>query len=164
MRVLKGRSPARGSQSGQVIPLLIVYVLVALTLLVVVVDVTAVHLQRNRLYGVADAAALDAAGVLDQQRFYGRTADPPRQADRAAVPISDRTVRAGVAAFLRRAGPESELSGLGIDRPTGTTDGFTAEVTLRCRARLPLFSFVTVRWREGVPVRATAHARTVGIN
>jgi hypothetical protein len=157
------------SEEGQIIPLVIVYVLIALVLIVVVVDISAVHVQRDRLYAVADAAALDAADALDRSRFYGQSvhAESPRpdstqtrsEGPTALVPVSDRTVRDSAAAYLRRAGPESRLSDLRVDRPTGTADGVTAEVTVRCRARLPLFSFVVAAWSSGVPLGATARAR-----
>jgi uncharacterized membrane protein len=156
-----GRPRLQPDETGQIIPLVIAYALVALTLLVVIVDISAVHLQRNRLFSIADAAAVDAADALDRQSFYRRPSSRRETVDNEAapVPISDATVRTSVDAYLRRAGPEARLDALAVDQPTGTADGVTAEVTVVGRARLPLFSFVVARWARGVPIRATARAR-----
>lgn len=150
--------PARGRDEGQILPLTIAYALIALTLLIVIVDITAVHLQRDRLFALADATALDAADALDQSRFYaggalGSAGDP-------TVPLSNRTVRASAQRYLRAAAPIG-LPAVAVDDPTGSPDGVTAEVTLVSRARLPLFSFAVSRWSGGVPLRATARARAV---
>ena len=145
------------SEQGQIVPLTIAYALIALTLLIVVVDITAVHLQRERLFALADDAALDAADALDRSRFYAQGAQIPGQGQ--AVPLSDQSVRTSAQNYLRTAAPLARLSAVTLDQPTGSPDGVTAEVSLVTRARVPLFSFVTTRWSDGIPLRVTARAR-----
>ncbi len=73
--------------------------------------------------------------------------------------LSDQSVRASVDSYLVLARPGVRLNGVGVDVPTGSPDGVTAEVTLVATARIPLFSFAVARWSNGVPLRATARAR-----
>lgn len=143
-------------ESGQILPLLLGYVLLALVLVVVVVDITAVHIQRNRLVALADGAALDAADALDRVRFYtqGATEEPA-----APVPVSGETVRESAEEYLAVAGDPARLAEVAVADPTGTPDGVSAEVTLVARARLPLFASAVASWRGGVPLRATSRAR-----
>ena len=146
-----------GKDDGQILPLVIAYVLIAFALVIVAVDITAVHLQRQRLFSLADAAALDAADALDRSRFYSDGAQiGPGD---AAVPLTDQTVRSSAERYLVVAAPLTRVERVAVDRPTGSPDGVTAEVTLVGRATLPLFSFAVARWSDGVPLRATARAR-----
>jgi Putative Flp pilus-assembly TadE/G-like len=144
---------------GQILPLIIAYALIALTLLIVVVDISAVHLQRDRLFALTDSAALDASDALEVSRFYREGAPVPARGEATAVPLSDESVRTSAENYLRAAGPGAELPAVAVDSPTGSPDGVTAQVTLVARARLPLFSFVVARWSRGVPLRATSRAR-----
>jgi uncharacterized membrane protein len=165
------RDGAARADAGQIIPLTIGYALIALTLVIVVVDISAVHLQRGRLHSLTDAAALDAADALDRDRFYAEGARPEEpgtpgeavpadpRAPGEAVPLTDGTVEASVQRYVAGAASRARVEGVAVDVPTGSPDGVTAEVTLSGRARLPLFSFVAVRWADGVPMRATARAR-----
>ena len=156
---------------GQILPLVIAYALIAFALVIVVVDVSAVHLQRQRLFSLTDAAALDAADALDRSRFYREGAEGevdrvgapgregPPSGGVAVVPLTDQSVRSSVERYLATAAPLARVEGIAVDQPTGSPDGVTAEVTLIGRATLPLFSFATARWSDGVPIRATSRAR-----
>jgi uncharacterized membrane protein len=145
---------------GQILPLVVAYALIALTLVIVVVDITAVHLQRDRLFALADSAALDASDALEESRFYSEGASISTGAGAAAVPLSDHSVQTSAQRFVRVAGPEAHLAAVAVDEPTGSPDGETAEVTLVARAHLPLFSFAVAGWARGIPLRATSRART----
>ena len=154
----RATSTTRGD-GGQIVPLVIGYALVALLLVVVVTDGTAVHLQRGRLYALADAAALDAADALDPAAFY--TAPPSPTARRGILPVTDDGVRRAVTAYLD--GAPTRLTGVTVGAATGATgatDGGVT-VTLTATARLPLVDAVVGRWAGGVPLRATAHARAI---
>ncbi len=157
IRRLGTRLPA--DDEGQILPLAIAYALIAFALVVVVVDISAVHLQRQRLFALADAAALDAADALDQSRFYREGAQTAPGNATVPVPLTDQTVRSSVERYLVAASPLARVEGVAVNEPTGSPDGVTAEVTLVGRATLPLFSFAAARWSDGVPLRATARAR-----
>jgi hypothetical protein len=142
--------------------LIIIYTLIAFSLVTVVVGASAVHLGRHRLLSVADAAALDAADALDRPGFYGAAGQPagPGAGERV-VPLSDASVRESVHRYLRDVGSEQRLPGLAATDPTGSPDGSTAEVTLTAVIPLPLVGAVLAPWSDGVPIRVTAHARAL---
>ena len=141
--------------------LVLAYVLIAFTLVIVVIDISAVHLQRQRLFSLADAAALDAADALDRARFYQEGAAISAGDPAAAVPLTDQSVQNSVEQYLATA-RSLRAAEVVVDQPTGSPDGVTAEVTLAGRATLPLFSSVVAQWSDGVPLRVTARARARG--
>jgi hypothetical protein len=142
--------------------LIIIYSLIAFSLVTVVVGASAVHLGRHRLLAVADAAALDAADALDRPGFYGADglSAGPGVGERV-VRLSDASVRESVHRYLHDVGAEQRLPGLAATDPTGTPDGSTAEVTLTAVIPLPLVGAVLAPWSDGVPIRVTAHARAL---
>ncbi len=137
-----------------------VYALIALTVVSVVAGISAVHLGRHRLLGIADAAALDAADALDPGAFYGTRGSPPgSRGGGGAVPLSDASVRDSVRRYLQDLGPQQRFRDLAVAEPTGTPDGTTAEVTLTAVVRLPIVGAVLAPWSDGIRVRVTSHAR-----
>ena len=146
--------PAGGAagDEGRIALLSLVFALIATLLVLVVVSASAVHLQRKRLYAVADAAAADAADAVDQRSYYaagGGLVD-------GAVPLTDASVRASVAAYL--AANDPGVAGLAVGPATGSPDGRTAEVVLTARLLPPFAAFVPGPFARGVPARVTSRA------
>jgi hypothetical protein len=140
--------------------LIVVYALIAFSLVTVVVGASTVHLGRHRLLAVADAAALDAADALDLPGFYGAGGQPvDRGAGEWVVRLSDASVQDSVRSYLVDADAGQRFAGLVVTDPTGTPDGVTAEVTLTAVIRLPLVGAVLAPWSDGVRIRVTARAR-----
>ncbi len=146
---------SRGSDDGQITLLALGYFLLALCLVAVVADATAVHLARTQLQDAADAAALDAADALSDASVYtgGVTGD--------AVPLTDREVRAQAERYLRSYTAPSRVEGVRLGAATGTDDGRSATVELTARARLPIAAPVVASFTGGVAVtvRSTASAQ-----
>ena len=138
---------------GQVTLLVLVYALIAMSLVAVVVDATAVHLARTQLLDAADAAALDAADAVDEKAVYvGGLA--------GAVPLTTASVRDQATAYLSSYAVPSHLDDVGRGARTGRADGASATVELRGRVRLPMGGAVMAAWRGGIRVTVTSTART----
>jgi hypothetical protein len=140
--------------------LIIIYALIAFSLVTVVVGISSVHLARHRLLAAADAAALDAADALDRPGFYGADGQPagPGPGEHV-VRLSDDSVQDSVRSYLAGTDLRSRFRELEIVEPTGTPDGSTAEVTLTTVVRLPLISAVLAPWSDGVRITVTSRAR-----
>lgn len=147
MRRLRG-------DGGQVTLLALGYFIVALSLVAVVADATAVHLARTQLQDAADAAALDAADALGESSAY-RGGIPD------AVPVADRDVRAQAERYLATYTSPSRIEALRLGPATGTDDGRSAAVELTARVRLPIGAPVVASFTGGIEiaVRSTAAAR-----
>lgn len=143
-----------GGDEGQIMLLSIVYGLVALTLVLVVVSVSAIYLERKRLLALADAAAADAADAVDDDSYFG--AGRPIS---AALPLTDASVKADVADYLAAA-PDAvvDFESLLVLEPTGTPDGVTAQVSLSSVVRPPVVTWVLQPWSDGFRVSVTARA------
>jgi uncharacterized membrane protein len=143
--------PEAGSDSGQVMLLIIVYAAIALSLILVVFSASSVHLDRKRLFAVADAAALDAADDLDRGGYFDRGVTSGD-----GVPLSDASVRASVEQYL--AGHPTSLHDVTIVSAT-SPDGRTAQVTLSAPSRLPFTAGVLDEWSDGVLLQVTSSSR-----
>ena len=146
---MKGR---QSEDDGQILIMLLGYVVIALMLVIVAVDVTAVHLARTQLLDAADAAALDAADAADASSVYRTGVD-------ADVPLTTATVRSAATDYLSTYAPPSRVQDLRLDDVTGTPDGRTAVVELTATVRLPLLGPVVDAWRGGVTVTVRSQAR-----
>lgn len=151
--VTRWRVVRAGGDDGQVLLLVIAYTTVAISLVLVVVSASAVHLERKRLLEVADGAALDAADEVDESIYFPGGAEP------GSVPLSDRSVRDAVDGYLTDRGAYAEFDDLTIAAGTGSSDGRTAEVTLHATVQPPLVGWALEAFSDGVVLRATARAR-----
>lgn len=148
--VRRGRA---GDDSGQVMLLVIAYSVIALALTLVVASASAVHLERKRLLGVADGAALDAADQVDEGRYFEAGVTP------GAVPLSDASVRASVEEYLVARNAHADFRALTVLSQTGSSDGRTAEVVLTSTVEPPLISWAIEAFAGGITLRATSRAR-----
>ncbi len=139
-------------EDGQILILILGYVIVAVMLVIVAVDITAVHLARTQLLDAADATALDAADAADPSSVYaGGVA--------GSVPLTDGTVRSAAGSYLSTYAPPSRVEAVRLGDQTGTPDGRTAVVELSARVRLPLLGPVVQAWSGGVTVTVRSQAR-----
>lgn len=145
---------------GQITLLLIGYAAIALVLVVVGVDVSAVFLARRALASTADAAALDAAQAVDRTAVYAGAVggcgsalplDVAAARDRAADAVADDA--AGLQAAFRQ-----------LDPADVTVDAGTVTVHLSGRAKVPfgrLLAALLPGHGDGtVSIDVTAHARS----
>jgi Flp pilus assembly protein TadG len=136
------RDEAR-QEDGSVLLLVIGFAGILLTLVAVVVDVSAVVLAKRGVASAADGAAVSAAQALDLQAAYGEGLG-------AQLPLSAGEARARVAAYeaqVRGAQPGLRLA----LRLEGRTAVVTGSRTVRLPFRLP--------GTGPVPVTAVARAR-----
>lgn len=129
--------PRRGRrEQGQVGLLILGACVLALTLVVGVVNVTAVQLARTRLYDVVDAAALDAADAVDDAELYATGVT-------GGLPLTDETVTGSVERYLAATPLPVNVSSWRVERAvaragTGRAAAPAAEVTLVATVEPPL--------------------------
>lgn len=137
---------------GQILILILGYAVIALVLVIVAVDITAVHLARTQLVDAADAAALDAADAADSASVYhGGVA--------TAVPLTDQSVRAAATSYVSPHPLPARIDEVRLTDRTGSPDGRTAVVELTARVRLPLLGPVVRAWSGGLTVTVDSRAR-----
>jgi len=156
---VRGRAARDGATTGdegRITILVLGYFLVVAVLLGVVVGIAGVQVQRQRLFALADAAALDAADALAVEAYYGTGLEPGA----TALPLTDESVRASVDAHLAGVGAASRFDGLAVAGGTGTLDGVTAQVQLTAVATPPMVPRVVNTFVGGVPITVTARARS----
>ncbi len=148
---------------GRITVLVLGYFAVVAALLGVVAGVAGVQVERQRLFALADAAALDAADALAVEAYYAEGlagAGAGAGAGGAGVPLTDASVRASVEQHLAEVGAAGRFEGLAVSGLTGTPDGATAEVVLTAVATPPMVPAAVDEWTGGVPLVVTARARS----
>lgn len=162
-RAGRPRSRTASGDDGQISLLTLGYTIVALALVAVVTDATAVHLARTQLLDAADAAALDAADAIAAGPTYtgglGGRGDGGDGADGGGVPVTDAAVREQAARYLATYQPPSHLDAVELAPGTGTTDGHSATVHLVGRVRLPVAATLVASLGGPVTVSVQSTAR-----
>jgi uncharacterized membrane protein len=138
----------RHGDEGSVLPLVIGVVVLVISLVTVVTDVSVLWLQRRSLQATVDGAALAGAQAVDLGKVYAGGA----QGDLALDP---RAARSAVRTYVAAVPSSHRLASF---RVTAVRIA-TATVTVRAQAvaRPPFLSWVT---GSGVTVVAEASART----
>jgi len=153
------RTAARGDR-GQISLLLIGYAAIALVLIVVGIDVSAVFLARRALASTADAAALDGAQALDRTAVYGGAVSGCG----AALPIDPAAARQRAVAVVADDADDLRRAFRSVDPADVRVDAGTVTVRLTGRARVPfgrLLAVLLPGHDDGaVEVDVTAHARS----
>lgn len=116
---------------GSVLLLGVGLVAVALLALVVLTDVAAALLQRQRLLAVADGAALAGAQAIDLAAYYAQGAGPQTRLDPTAVDVAARRHLAGT-------GARRDIDGLAVERVW--SDGQQVVVELSAPLTLPFLT------------------------
>jgi len=145
------RVRAGDPESGQIMILTLGLAMVVLGLIFVVVSVTSVQIERKQLLALADAAALDAAGQIDEAAYFTR--------GDGEVRLTDATVRSAVEGYLTE-----NAAALGLERaraasPTGSPDGRSAQVTLTTVAEIPLVPWFMESMGGGIRLQVSTLAR-----
>lgn len=135
-------------ERGSILILLIGLCLILLLVATVVITVSSVYLERQRLQALADQTASAAA-----QRVEGITAETEQEAHLVLTPAG---VLATSQEFLTETGALAEFENLTLSPASGVSGGSTAQVFLSSTARPPIASVVLP---EGVTVTVTGRAR-----
>lgn len=146
MAVNRARTVIGVPDEGRIMLLALGYCAVLVALVLVVTAATAVHLERKRLFDLADLTALAAADSMTAEDYlaHGGT----------GVVLTDARVRAAAQEHLDRAPEATRFGHVQLVEAT-TPDGRTAVVRLRAVIAVP-FAVVA---REALVVDAVARAR-----
>ena len=152
--VRRARRTADGDH-GQLILLIIGFMLITALLVTVVVNASKLFLMRRSLAALADGAAVAAANGIDERAVYTNGLAG------GSVPLSEgqaeALVRDYLESYFRETGAARRFPGLQL--VDVTTSGGVATVTLRVRMGLPFVNEVSDDYDDGVSIRAVASAR-----
>lgn len=139
-----------GGDRGSTLVLTIGFAAFAIVVTLVVAAATSLYIERKRLLGLADSAALVGAEAFDLAEVE---ADP---GGGVSVDLEPGSVQRAVDDFVERAGA-TQFEQLRIQTAT-TLDGRSATVTLSSSWRPPI---VTLLLPDGIRLDATSTARAV---
>ncbi len=138
----------RHDDAGSVLPLVIGVVVLVVSLVTVVTDVSVLWLQRRSLQATVDGAALAGAQAVDLRTVYAGGA-------RGDLPLDPPAVRAAVRAYVSAVPSARRLVSFRVTAVR--VSGATVTVRAQALARPPFLSWLT---GSGVTVVAEAGART----
>lgn len=115
------RSP---DETGNIMVLSIVLSAVCIALVLTLGTITSIHVERQRLRTLTEAAALHASTAIDEHHYY--------LSNGLEVVLTDDTVNIAVSDFLSSVPSHQfdQLNQVAVVPPTGTVDGQAARVTL----------------------------------
>ncbi|RZU64583.1 putative Flp pilus-assembly TadE/G-like protein [Microterricola gilva] len=138
-----------GDERGSSLVLTIFYGAFALLLILLVVAATSLSLDRNRLFGIADGAALAGAEAFELSAVS-------TAGEGFTAALQDAAVQQAVQEHLAVV-PRGSLEELVVES-AGTPDGVSAEVTLSAWWRPPMLTMLVP---AGIRIEVTATARSV---
>jgi len=144
---VKGRER---DESGQVMVMILGYIVLALLVVTVVIGISAVYLEHKRLLSLADGASLAAADSYTLGEVASQGGSP------SAV-LNPARVRNVAADFVARIPASQRFSHLAVAGATGTPDGSTAVVVLTAAVHPPIVNFLIP---DGIHIEATSTARS----
>lgn len=144
-----GFGTAVRDESGSILPLVIFYGLLCLVVVLLVSAVTSLYLERERLYALADSAALAGAESYDLDSVQVMAGRPRPRLDPLAVSTT-------VDEFVDSVGADG-FDGLRVERAT-TADGRSATVRLSAVWHPPIVSPLVP---GGIRIGVTSSARSV---
>lgn len=130
--------------------LVVGYFAIAVLVLTVATDASAIFLAQRSLASAADGAAVVAAQSVDERALYLRDYTE-------TLPISDDALYAVVVDYVEHQGLRDRFTGLEVVRAS-SPDGRTVTVTFRTTVRLPFVNLIAGEHGRGVQLTATAHA------
>lgn len=146
----RARREIRGGEDGQLMVLIIGYVLLALLVTAAVAGASSVYIEHKKLLSLADGASVAAADSFTLGQLESATGSP------TAV-LSAVRVRSTAADYLNRTGAFGRFSGLEVAPATGSPDGSTAVVVLSAAVHPPIVNFLVP---DGLRIEATSTARS----
>lgn len=141
--------PARTPHDeGQIMVLLIGYVLLALLVVIVVAGAGSLYLGQKRLLSIADSAALAAADTFELNG--GSASSNP------GTLLTHRGVLAATQHYLASIETPEGLSNIVLNPSTGAGDSRTAHVSVSAVVHPPFINFLVP---DGIPITVTSTAR-----
>lgn len=140
-RVCRQTVPADGGERGSIMVLTLGFIVICVLAVAVVVDASAVFLERRSLQAATDSAALAGAQAIDLETYYERGASAGVQLDPAAVRAAVRRQMGGV-------------SGVRVD--SVRIEGGEVIVRAHTRVRPPFSGWLTPGGARTITVEAGA--------
>ncbi len=138
------------NEDGQMMVMILGYVVLALLVTTVVIGISSVYLEHKRLLSLADGASVAAADSYTLGEVATQGGSP------SAV-LSSARVRNVAADFVSRSPASQRFDGLAVAGTTGTPDGSTAVVVLTAAVHPPVVNFLMP---AGITIEATSTARS----
>lgn len=151
MTVIRRRTPtAESRDDGQLMVIIIGFVLLALLLATVVTAASSVYIEHKKLLSLADGASVAAADSFTLGQLETGGGSP------TAI-LTGARVQSAAADFLDRSGASARFSGLSVGLGTGSPDGSTAVVVLSAAVHPPVVNFLVP---DGIRIEASSTARS----